>query len=980
MNKTDPVTLEVIRNALEMIADTMALVLMRSAYSSVVRDSMDYSTALFDAKGRMIAQGLTTALHLGSFPVAIAELTRAYEDRIHPDDVFITNDPYGAGGMHLPDIYLTLPIFFAGVLEGFAVALVHHADVGGIAPGSNTSFSTEIYQEGLRIPLVKLYDRGTPNDTVFKFIEKNVRVPVEVAGDMRAQLAACRQAEQAYMQLLEKYGSDSLGHYLNQLLELAERMMREEIQAIPDGSYEFTDFIDGLGSEPEPIRFQVTITIAGEEAVVDWSGSAPQVKGGINAPFPMTLSASYLAFRCLGGRDIPNNEGYMRPIRVLAPEGTIMNPVLPAACSTRGITGFRMLDTLLGALAGAVPDRVPAAGEGGATFPSIGGYHEGEPFVFTESVLGCSGGRPDRDGAEGVPNPGANQSNQPVELIEARHPIEILQYGLVMDSGGPGKYRGGLALMREYRILAEEAVLSMRSDRRAHPPYGLQGGLSGSPTCNTLYSGLNQSLLPVLPSEAIVLRKGEILRHLQAGGGGWGTPVERNPQMVLEDARNDKVSLEQAREVYGVVIDPLTLSMDEEATATTRQRMLAAGEHENRASADLSAEDLSRIPSRAALAGRVSSKEMADRVASFHVVGSEVLSLKGSPAWPPPEHVLAAAEQAIGENAMAPSNGFPELRKAIAARWETDDGIRPDSDTEILITHGAMHAMSIAFLALLAPGDEVLMFSPGFQFGGPLHLAGAVAVCVPTHQEQNWRWDLEAMEAACSSRTRMVILNSPGNPTGYVASKRDLEAAAELALRHNLLILSDECYDKMVYDGRKHLRAASIPEIRDRLLTLCSFTKSYAMQPWRLGYIVGPPDLIAACRKVLEWNVLTCSHIAQRAAQAALEGPQDWVHEIARRYQQYRDLMIEGLDRAPGISFAVPAGAPFLFLNIRGLGLPSAEFAEALLSEYGVAVEPGGPYGSGDHVRLMFGGTEKTIQEAANRFRKIVGNLALSGQ
>ena len=346
--------------------------------------------------------------------------------------------------------------------------------------------------------------------------------------------------------------------------------MRSAIAALPDGCYEFVDFIDGLGERPQPIRFQVRVTIRGESIVVDWTGSSGQVKGGINSPIPFTGSASYLGIRSVVGRDLPNSEGYMRPIQVVAPAGTIMNPLAPAACGARGITGFRVLDALLGALSQAVPDRVPAAGEGGPSIPSIGGYQQGQPFVYVETLLGTWGGRPHRDGTEGISNPGANQSNIPIELIESEHPLEVLQYGLVQDSGGAGKYRGGLGLVREYRLLAEEAVLTVRSDRRRHPPYGLAGGKPGAPSHNLLNPGPQERVLPTLPMEAGPLKRGDIFR-LQPGGGGYGNPLERDPQRVLEDVLDQKLSPEAARRDYGVVIDPETLALDLAATHKLRK-------------------------------------------------------------------------------------------------------------------------------------------------------------------------------------------------------------------------------------------------------------------------------------------------------------------------------------------------------------------------------------------------------------------------
>jgi N-methylhydantoinase B len=581
---SDPITFEVVRNALDSIADQMAITLMRSAYSAIVRDSVDYSTAFCDRHGRMLAQGLTTPLHLGSFPDAMRHLIETYGDRMQPGDVFTLNDPYGSGGMHLPDIYAIQPVFFDGRVEGFAATLAHHTDVGGLTPGSNSIHSTEIFQEGLRIPLLKLYDRGEPNDTLFQIIAQNVRVPVKVLGDLRAQVAACRIGEQSFLPLLAKYGPDGLHPYLEELLDYAERQMRAAIAAIPDGTYRFTDYIDGLGERPEPIAFQVALTVRGDEIEVDWSGSSPQVKAGINCPIPFTRSATYVALRSAVAPDLPNSEGYMRPIRVRAPLGSIANPTPPAACGARGISGFRMIDTVLGALAQVLPDRVPAAGEGGSSLLSIGGYHQGQPFLHVETILGSWGGRPHQDGAEGVSNPGANQSNQPIEIIEADLPLRARQYALRPDSGGAGEFRGGLGLVREFELLADEANLTMRSDRRAHRPYGLLGGEPGGASWNLLNpddpdptapNNLRPApgaprILPTLPMESVGLRRGDVFRHLLAGGGGYGDPLERDPARVREDVLDEKLSPAAAQRDYGVVLDPATGEIDHAATRELR--------------------------------------------------------------------------------------------------------------------------------------------------------------------------------------------------------------------------------------------------------------------------------------------------------------------------------------------------------------------------------------------------------------------------
>jgi N-methylhydantoinase B len=573
----DPVTFEVIKNGLDSIAEEMALVIMRSAHSAICRDSLDYSTAICDGQGRMVAQGLLTALHLGSFPFAMKTIIEHYRDNMQPGDIFATNDPYGGGGMHLPDIYVTKPIFYEGSVVGYATTLVHHTDIGGITPGGTAVHATEIFQEGLRIPLLKLHDAGRPNDTILKIIEKNVRIPKKVLGDLRAQVAACHAGEKAFLDLLGRHEVSTLHDYLDEMHNYAELVMRAEIESLPDGCYTFTDFIDGLGKDPEAIALKVKITIEGNGITVDWTGTSPQVKGAINAPGPFIYSATYLALRCLVQTAIPNAEGYMRPIKVIAPPGSIVNPDFPAAANARGITGFRAMDTVFGALAKAVPNRIPAAGEGGATNPSIGGIYNGELFVFTETILGAWGGRPDRDGIDGLANLAANQSNQPIEVIESENPIEVVHYGFVKDSGGPGTYRGGMAITREWLLLADEAVFTIRSDRRYHQPYGVAGGRTGTPSFNILNPGSNQKVLPVLPLESTNLRKGDSVRHIQPGAGGYGDPLERNPELVLEDVLDDKFGIDYVRKEYGVVINPKDMTVDEVSTSRLRKRLPTTG-------------------------------------------------------------------------------------------------------------------------------------------------------------------------------------------------------------------------------------------------------------------------------------------------------------------------------------------------------------------------------------------------------------------
>ena len=552
--KIDPITFEVVRNALSSIADEMALVVLRSAYSPVVRDAMDYSTAVCDCHGQVVAQGLTLAVQLGSFPDVMEVLLREFRDDMAPGDIFICNDPYGSGGQHLPDLYVIQPLFVDGTVHGYAATMAHHSDVGGIAPGSVAIHATEIYQEGLRLPLLKLYEAGEPDRKLFRIIEKNTRSPVQVLGDLRAQLAACRIAERGFGQLVDRYGVTELETYLEELHDFAEARMRAEIARIPDGIYRFVDWIDGVGDDPEPLPIAVTVTVDGDAIALDFAGSARQVLAAINCPMAMVRSAAYCAIRCLATDDIPNCEGYMRPIRMSAPAGTIVNPVEPAACAARGVIGYRVFDAIMGAIAEAVPELVIAGCEGGPTLFSVGGHHEGRPFVLTEVLVSTWGARAARDGVEGISNPAANLSNQPVELIEAELPLEVTRYGLVPDSGGAGRYRGGLASVREFRFLAERSEFTVRTDRRDHPPYGIAGGHPGGRSANTLIDRDGEHEVPTMPMKSFIARRGDVFRMVSAGGGGYGDPRERDPATVREDVREGKLTRAAARNLYGVVI------------------------------------------------------------------------------------------------------------------------------------------------------------------------------------------------------------------------------------------------------------------------------------------------------------------------------------------------------------------------------------------------------------------------------------------
>lgn len=578
-NTISPFMLEVMKSAFETVADELAIIIMRTACSSIVRDAIDYSTAICDRNGLTLAQGATTPLHLGSFHDAMSNLIAKEAGNIREGDVYVFNDPYLAGGQHLPDIYVIKPIFIDGEIEGWSTTVAHQNDVGGIVPGSNSIGSTEIFQEGLRLPILKLFEAGASNVSVWKIIAANVRVPDIVTGDIKAQVAACHVGEREFRKLFARLGAAKFRQCCDAIHDYAERLTRSEIARVPDGVYTFRNHIDGIGTDPQPIPFCVSLTVSGDEVEVDWTGTSPEVRAGINAPVPFTRAAVYAAIRSVLSQDIPNAQGFTRPIRVTAPLGTIVNPRPPAACGARGITGFRMIDCLMGALAQAVPDKVGADGSGGATIPAIGGTHNGAPYVFVETMMGANGGTAHSDGQDGVAHVGANQSNIPVEVIETGYPLRIERYGYVTDTGGPGRNRGGLAIERVFRFLGDEALLTIRSDKRRFRPFGLFGGGEGSGSLNVINPGTpDEQLLPVLLTQPYRLKRGDVYKHVLASGGGYGDPFEREPEAVLEDVVLGRVTIEAALRDFGVVIANRDgrPAIDVAATTAARDRAEAA--------------------------------------------------------------------------------------------------------------------------------------------------------------------------------------------------------------------------------------------------------------------------------------------------------------------------------------------------------------------------------------------------------------------
>ena len=573
---TDPVTREIIKNALMSIADTMALTVVRTARSAVIKHGMDFSTALFTAKGQQVAQGLTLPPHLGSMAPALAGVMNAFGDDVKPDDIFANNDPY-EGASHLPDIFLFKPIFINEALIGWSCCIGHQTDIGGRVAGGNACDNTEIYQEGLILPPLKLYEEGELNKAVWRILEKNVRVPEKVLGDVQALLAAVRMGERDLLRLVDEYGLEALKSYMTDILDTTEALTRAEIAALPHGEWEFVDYIDTDGIDPQPIAIKVKVTIDGDEFFVDFEGTSPQAKGSINPNFAYTKSNVYAVMKCLIDPAIQSNSGFFRPFNITAPEGCFVNPQHPAPVAARGLAGFRICHAVFGAMAQALPGKVPAAWGGGEIGLSFAGYHPNrKAWVYLEfNNDGPRGGGPFRDGADGVACPVLNMANSPIESIEADQPLLRERYGLVPDTSGAGKYRGGLGMVRDFRILAEEATFQLRSDRTAFRPWGVEGGKDGTLTQNFLNPGTDQE--QVLPCKHLVtLKKGDVYRVIQAGGGGYGDPLERDPYAVLDDVEQEKQSVDFVRAEYGVVIDAKTRSLDLTATEELRDQMRAA--------------------------------------------------------------------------------------------------------------------------------------------------------------------------------------------------------------------------------------------------------------------------------------------------------------------------------------------------------------------------------------------------------------------
>ncbi len=554
---TDPIKLELYKNMLTSVAEEMGVTLQRTAFSPNIKERLDFSCAVFDNTGKMVAQAAHIPVHLGSMPLSV--LAAIAHTEMVPGDMIALNDPY-RGGTHLPDITLVAPVFSNGdIVEEesekvrspkrsgrriygndfsshnptertarqikkpvfFVANRAHHADVGGMSPGS-MPIATSVIQEGIRIPPIKLIRGGELDTDLWEFILANVRTPEERRGDMEAQIAANRVGERRLREMMGKYGATEITTYMQELCAYASRMVRARLREIPNGRYTYTDVLDNDGITDAPIEIRVAIEIEDDTALVDFTGTAQQVQGSVNAIYAITLSAVFYAFRCIAGADVPANAGCLEPIRVVAPEGTVVNAKFPAAVAGGNVeTSQRIVDVLLGALAQACPDQIPAASSGTMNNLTIGGYDvsRGKDFTYYETIAGGMGARPSRDGIDAIHTHMTNTMNTPIEAIETNYPMQVAAYAIRRGTGGAGKFRGGAGVIRALRLLTD-AEVTILSERRVKGPYGLQGGEQGKPGRNVLISDGEEH--PLAGKVSISTREGDVIRIETPGGGGYG--------------------------------------------------------------------------------------------------------------------------------------------------------------------------------------------------------------------------------------------------------------------------------------------------------------------------------------------------------------------------------------------------------------------------------------------------------------------------
>jgi N-methylhydantoinase B len=538
--RMDPITIEIMKNAYLAVPEEMGAALKRTAYSPNIKERMDASCALFDEHGNLFAQAEHIPVHLGSMPSAVEHVMETMGHELEDGDQIIMNNPY-LGGSHLNDITLVKPVFRRGKCTGFAVNKAHHSDVGGSAPGSMGGTTTSLFEEGIIIPPVRLLSKGREARDVFLLLEKNTRTPVERRGDIRAQIAANNLGSRRFLELVEKYGPAKHAGFVREILAYSERSMRAGISKIPDGEYSAVDFMDSDGIEKRPVKLEVTITMKASDATIDFEGTDPQCRGNINTPFSVALSSVYFALKYLCAPDAPPNQGCYRPLEVRIRKGCLLNPEPPAAVSAGNVeTSQRIVDLIFYAMHGSLENITGAQSQGTMNNTLIGGCdNRGRAFTYYETVGGGEGAKPHRDGQDGIHTNMTNTANTPVEALEMAYPLRVETYSLIPSSCGLGKYRGGLGIRRQVRVLTDGAILSFQTDRRLIRPRGLKGGEGGRTGRNLL---IRNGITKEMPGKGTFrLLKNDVVVVESPGGGGFGKPALRSKASKKMDKEFEKV-------------------------------------------------------------------------------------------------------------------------------------------------------------------------------------------------------------------------------------------------------------------------------------------------------------------------------------------------------------------------------------------------------------------------------------------------------
>jgi N-methylhydantoinase B len=553
----DPITLEILSSGLRSIADETYIALMKSAYSTNIKERHDHSTAIVDPAGRLVAQAENSlAIHLGSMMGLMKTLlAKVPLSEIREGDIFCANDPYAAGGTHLPDVNLAMPVFHSGRLISFVCNIAHHADIGGMAPGSMAGGMTEIYQEGLRIPLVRLFRSGELVQDVLDLLLLNARVPEERRGDYFAQIAACRLGARRVAELIEARGLTLVFAAFDAIIARTEERMRAAIASIEPGEYRFEDVMDddGLGTRDIPLRLRIVVPADRfAKMLFDFTGSSPQVRGNINGTITVTQAAVLYSLKALLDPQAPNNQGLMNVVEIVAPEGSILNARFPAAVAARANTAQRIVDLIIGALAPAIPEAAVGAANGANTTAVFFGHdpRRGRDYVYLETLGGGFGGRFAKDGKDGVQVHITNTSNLPVEAIELEYPLMVESYGFVENSGGAGRHRGGLGLRRVVRPIGHTMVFNGQGERFTNRPWGIFGGAPAGTGRFLKRSREEEALLPTKPM-SIAVGPDEAVVIETPGAGGYGPPVERAPAALDEDFASGKFDRDFLVRNYG---------------------------------------------------------------------------------------------------------------------------------------------------------------------------------------------------------------------------------------------------------------------------------------------------------------------------------------------------------------------------------------------------------------------------------------------